>query len=499
MDTSFATISTSSPVTDHKTLDRSLIDGLAWTGGVKWCGQAISWTISIFVARLLVPADYGLVGMAAIYLGLVSLLSEFGVGTAVVTLRELGHKELAQLHTISLLLGCVGFILSCAAATPLGLFFRESQLPAVVVVTSVSFLFLGFRTVPYALLQKEMRFKLLALFDGLQALGQALATLALALLGFKFWALVIGGLTGAIVSAVLPFVWNPQSCKFPRWRFIEKAISFSRHVCIARLSWYAYDNADFLVVGRVLGGLSLGWYSMAWTVAHLPIEKFTTLVNRVTPPLFAILQDDMASLRRYLRTLTEAVALVTFPLAFGITIVAPEFVHLVLGRKWDGAILPLQLLCAYSSLRSIRILLSPLLTAAGETRFVMHNTLWSLLVLPVAFLIGSHWGVAGVASCWIIAYPILSFPVYRKTFRRIEMRPVEYLQALGPGLSGSLSLVIAVVLLKSIVPSTIPLYLQLATEIATGAAAYGLTMTLLYGDRLRSLYHTIHSLREANA
>ena len=362
-------------------------------------------------------------------------------------------------------------------------------------MTSLGFLFLGYRTVPYALLQKEMRFKLLALLDGFQVLAQAFATLALALFGFRFWALVIGGLMGTIASAALPFFWQPQTYAFPRWQSIRKALTFSRHVCVARLSWYAYDNADFLVVGRVLGEVPLGWYSMAWTLAHLPIEKFTTLINRVTPALFAALQTDVVALRRYLRNLTEGVALVTFPAAFGMAIVTPEFVHLVLGKKWEGAIAPLQLLSAYSSLRSIRVLLSPLLTAIGEARFVMRNTLASLFVLPISFFIGSRWGVAGVATCWVVVYPILSAPIFRKALKKIKMPPTEYFRAIWPALSGSLAMAVAVSLVKWKVPQTLPLYLRFCIEIGTGGVAYTLTLFGFHRDRLRSFYQMIQLLR----
>src|ERR1700678_2299808 len=186
--------------TDRKSLDKALVGGFAWTAGVKWCGQIISWIISIVVARLLTPADFGLVGMAAIYLGLITLFSEFGVGTAIITLRDLGDETLAELHTASLMLGVLAFLLSCALATPLGLFFHEPRLPLVLIVTSTGFILLGYRTVPFSLLQKEMKFKLLAFLDGFQLLSQAITTGTLAVLGFKFWSLVLGGLAGTTAS-----------------------------------------------------------------------------------------------------------------------------------------------------------------------------------------------------------------------------------------------------------------------------------------------------------
>src|SRR5271166_2395619 len=100
-------------------LDRHLVRGLAWTGGVKWGSQVVTWASTLIVARLLRPEDYGIVGMAAVYLGLITLISEFGVGTAVVTLRELTADQTAQLNSLSLMLGLGGFLVSCAVAFPL--------------------------------------------------------------------------------------------------------------------------------------------------------------------------------------------------------------------------------------------------------------------------------------------------------------------------------------------------------------------------------------------
>src|SRR5207247_10756895 len=136
---------------------RSLIRGSAWTGGAKWASQLLTWASTLIVARLLTPEDYGLVGMAWVYLGVITLLSEFGLGTTVVTLRDLGGSEVAQLNGLSLLIGVGSFVISCGAAIPLGRFFHAPQLPAVVVAMSVAFVITAFKTVPFALLQREMQ------------------------------------------------------------------------------------------------------------------------------------------------------------------------------------------------------------------------------------------------------------------------------------------------------------------------------------------------------
>src|SRR5581483_7506017 len=97
----------------HTQLDGTLVRGLAWTAGMKWGAQIFSWASTLIVARLLNPQDYGVVGMAAVYLGFANLISEFGVGTTVITLRELGDQDIAQLNGFAVLLGVAGFLLSC--------------------------------------------------------------------------------------------------------------------------------------------------------------------------------------------------------------------------------------------------------------------------------------------------------------------------------------------------------------------------------------------------
>ena len=153
---------------DLRNLDHVLVRGVAWTAAVKWLTQVVTWGMTVVVARLLAPSDYGLVGMATIYITLFTLFSEFGIGTAVVTLQDLTEDQVSQLNTLSLFLGLLGFIISAAAAIPLGRFFRAPNLPLVVIVLSCGFIVSGIRTVPYSLLQKELRFKLLAVIEGLQ-------------------------------------------------------------------------------------------------------------------------------------------------------------------------------------------------------------------------------------------------------------------------------------------------------------------------------------------
>lgn len=488
----------SSLATSQRALDKAVVGGLAWTAGVKWVSQLLTWAITLVVARLLTPADFGLVGMATIFLGLITLLNEFGLGTAVVTFQGLTDKELSQLHTICALFGLLSFLVSCAFAVPLGIFFRAPKLPMVIVVTATGFLVVAYRTVPYAVLQKEMRFKLLAILEGIQVVAQSISTLIFAVLGFGYWALVIGGLVGKVASSAMPFVYKPLWFARPRWESIERELRFSWHVIVGRLYYYAYDNADLLVIGRVLGEVPLGAYSLAYNLAHLPADKFATLIVRVAPSLFAAVQNDLAALRRYLRNLTQGIALVIFPAGIGTALVAPEAVHLILGKKWLAAIAPLQLLALYACFRAIRTLLSPLLNALAEPQIVRRNHFLVLAVLPLSFYIASRWGTAAVAACWVFVFPLLSLPLFFAAFRKLEMSKREYLMALWPALSSSIPMVLAVALLKWFLPISLPLYVRLSSEVLAGAAAYSVTLLVFHRQRVMAFYQLRKLLSKAN-
>ena len=481
---------------DTRTLDRLLVGGIAWTGVAKWFSQVLSWVSLLIVARLLSPSDFGVVGMATLYLGLIQTFSEFGFGSAIVTLRDLTCEQVGQINSVSALSGILGFALSFAVAAVLGQFFRAPQLPAVVVAMSCGFVISGFRTVPYALLEKEMRFRLLAGIDAAQAVVQALGTLVLALLGFKYWALVLGNLLGIAVATGLPAASSRRGFAPPRLSSIGHVLRFSWHILVSRLCWYGYSNADFLVAGRVLGAAPLGAYTFAWNLATLPGEKITTLVTRVTPSFFSAVQKEHAALRRYLRTLTEGLSLVTFPAAIGLGLVAPEFVRLVLGKRWEGTIAPLQVLAVYGSIRCVATLPAQVVVAVGATRFGMWNSLQAIALMPIAFYIGSRWGTVGIAWGWVIGYPFVLAPLYWVVFRRIHMSIAEYWGAVRPAVNASVAMTVVVLLLKWALPAAWPLYLRLALEVSAGAAAYVLVLAVVHDDRARAFLRLVRMLRD---
>jgi teichuronic acid exporter len=485
----------STALTDTAVMDKHLLGGIAWTAAAKWGSQMLTWLCLLLVARLLEPRDFGVVGVAGVYLGLIAAFSEFGFGSAVITLRDLTINDIAQINTFSAISGAIGFLVSCALAIPMGWFFRSPELPAVIIVMSTNFLILGFKTVPSSALQKDLRFRRLSLIDSVAAITQSLCVLLLAWLGRGYWALALGSVVGAMVTTALNVASRPWSFERPRLKSLSYAVNFSWQVLVARLSWILYSDADFLVAGRVLGTTALGAYTFAWNLATIPVEKVTALVGQVTPAFFSANQVDYNALRRYLQSLTEAVSLVTFPATIGLGLVAPEFIGLFLGSRWSAAVAPLEVLAFYGSIRSVSALLGPLLTALRETRLLMWTNIAAAILMPLLFYVGSQWGPLGIACGWIVGYPFIALPLYRKAFRRLGMPIRNYLVAIRPALNGSIVMVFVVGALKLVIPVEWPLYLRFGIEVVAGAIAYLVVLLALHIDRLRGFSDFYRRLR----
>jgi teichuronic acid exporter len=476
-------------------LDRSLAHSLAWRAVTDWSSQILTWIAFFVVVRVLSPADFGIAGMAVVLFTYLRILGEFGIPMTVVTLRDLSDRQLAELNTASVGFGLSCFAIACLLARPVALFFKTPEVAPVLIVSCITVASLGLRAVPEGLLERDLRIPLLSSLNMAGDLVSAIATLTMALLGLGYWALVLGNVLGFSVRSLIVVAFRPCRFAWPRLESIRHPLRFGWHVMVSVAALSAYSTLDNVTAGRVLGASALGFYSLAWNLANVPLEKVTSLVTTVVPTYLAAVQTDLPALRRYFRTLTEATALATFAPTVGVSLVAAEFVPLAFGHKWDAAIPALQVLSVYAAVRSVVALLEKVLTAVGKSRFRMWDQLWALGLMPCAFYAGSHWGITGIAWGWVVAYPLVAVPLYWKTFKTIEMRRIEYWRAVRPALEGSVVMVLAVAALKRLMPGGEPLLLRLVLEIATGAVTYVAAVLLLHRQRVMAYWDMVKLLR----
>jgi O-antigen/teichoic acid export membrane protein len=472
-----------------------MFHAVAWTGAATWATQFVTWGYMIMAARLLTPVDYGLIGMANIPLGFLTVASEFGVANAVVMLRDLTPHQIAQLNTVAVWCGLGLFAISCMAAHLLGLFFMAPDLPRVVVALSLALVITSFKTVPDAMLRRECRFNVIAKIQAGQTIIYGFALVMSAALGAGYWSFVIGNLVSVTCATLLLLRIARHKFAWPEFQALRHSLVFSTQVFGRRIAWYYNSTIDFIVVGRVLGKAALGSYNLAWTIAEQPQQKFADLITNVVPPYFSKAQHDPAALRRYVLTITEAISLVALPATLGLAIVADDFVAVAFGPKWLDVVVPLKLLALYSGARCLTSFFAPMLNVTGESAFVMWNHIWAAIYFTAALCFASRWGIGAVALVWPLLYPLVAVPLYLRIFKRIELSWATYCGSLRPAVSAVIPMITGLLILRNALPATAGIYSRLGAEVVTGFSIYLMALTLLHRSVLDRLFSALRSAR----
>lgn len=454
-------------------LRTDVLSGMGWVAGSRVASQVFTWAVTLVVIRLLEPADYGLMALATMFTSFMLLLSELGLGPAMIQARELQRDQLPDIFGTTLLFNIGLTALTWAAAPSIAAFFDEPALTEVLRVLALQFLLLAFTLMPEALLQRGMQFRSWSLGNLGAHVAGSLTTLILAVQGFGVWSLVWGNLLTFITRALV-LNWLVPCLFVPRLRprRIIEMLRFGGHVTVTRVLWFAYQQADYLIVGKLLGRDALGFYSVSYQLAAMPMQRLSSIVNRVALPAFARVQaePDLAG-RHYLKAV-RMVSLIGVPVMWGISGVSPEAVPLILGAHWAEAQIPLQIICLVIPLRMTSNLLTPALQGMGRSDVGLYNMLRVFVTMLAAFLFGVQWGIVGVAMAWALAWPAVYAFNLGRSLPRMNLRRRDLVRNLARPWAAGLAMLAAVYGLRASLPESLPPPLVLAALILGGGIAY---------------------------
>lgn len=394
--------------------ERKALNALKWSAIGRLLGQAFSWAITLVILRLLSPADYGLMAIVTVAIATANAIAEFGLGASLVQARELPTAILSRIGGFVILLHVALIVALVLGAPAIAAFYKDPRLVALIQVSSLQFLFAAASAIPQALAARELNFKWLATVELASGFVVGIASLLLAWWGAGVWALVLGALLGAGLRAVLFIVRGPNVWPDFRLTGIGAHLRYGSMMGASQIVWTITNQADALIGGRFLTREGLGVYSVALHLATLPLSKIMSIVNQVAFAAVARMQDEgdllIARLLQGLRVLGS----LGIPLLWGLSAVAPEFVHVVLGGdRWSEAIVPLQLIGLVIPMRMVAMLFSTAVGGLGGAQVVLHTTLAAAVVWPLCFLVGVHWGPTGLAAAWLVGVPLtfaLNFP-----------------------------------------------------------------------------------------
>jgi O-antigen/teichoic acid export membrane protein len=423
--------------------------GIAWKAFSQVVLQASKVVVALILARLLTPHDFGVAGMVLVFSTLVFVFSDLALGSALVQRRTLSELDRSTVFWTSAAVGGLFTAVGVAVSWPLAAFFGEPAVQPLLAALSLSFLVTALGTTQKALLMRELDFRRLELRLIGATFAGAVVGIAAAANGAGAWAIIGQQITIAVGSTALLWAssrWRPR-LQFSR-ASLRSLAGFSGGVFGTRLLFYVSRNADNLLIGRFLGASALGVYALAYNLMLMPMERLAGPVQEVLFPAFSKMQDEPRRMAAAWLRVNRAIAAVSLPSMLGLIIVAPEFVTVALGEKWEPAIPVVQILAWAGLLQSLQRLNSSVLQARGRAGTLFGFALLAAALNLVGFAVAVQSGVVGVAVAYAITNTLLQ-PLYTVlTARSVQITLAECLRSLTGVVQATAAMGAAVVAAK---------------------------------------------------
>ncbi len=396
-------ISTEPPIT------RKIIHGASWLFGLKLSARGIGFLSTLALARLLTPADFGVLGIAMLSISLLQTFSQTGFEGSLIQKKGDISKFLDSAWVVSVARGAALTAILFFSAPLVAAFFDSPNAGAILKLLAFVPLLNGLNNIGLVFFKRDLDFKRLFVFE---LCGQAMYVLVAIPLAFVYrnvWSLVFGMLASQAFSMVLSYMLHSYRPAFRvDWNMAKELFNFGKWLLGTQIVLYFINQGDNLFVGRILGTVALGFYAMAYKISFLAVTEVTFVISKVMFPAYSRLQDDRDTLRRAYLGMLTVLAYVSMPLSGMIFLFAEDFVRIVLGAKWLPSFPIIQVFAFSAMLRSVSSTTGPLFQGIGRPDIVtklvaVRLAIIVLLIHPLTML----WGMVGTALAVLVSSAVV--------------------------------------------------------------------------------------------
>lgn len=376
------------------TIKRSIF----WAAIEQTGPQIIGFFSSIILARLLVPADYGLVGMIAIFMAFGNLFADAGMSQALIQRQDVTKDDEKSVFVLNIVVGMVMTLLMCAISPFVANFFKEPKLIPIMCVQSLGFTLSAFGIIQYTLLSRNLDLHKTALASLISTITGGAGSITMALMGMGVWSLVGGfilGTLGRVISLWFISNWRPIG-QFSM-NSIRSIWKYSGHLLGAGVYTTFVDNLANVLIGRSYSASSLGLYTRANQLQLLPVSLLTGIINRVAFPVFSRNQNDKEALLIHLRQSIRISLFITCFVCILLVVIADPLVPWLFGEQWNGSIKFLQILSFSGIFYPINVLLITSVKSVGRSDLFFKVEIIKKTIIMVALLVAVQFSIEAMA------------------------------------------------------------------------------------------------------
>jgi PST family polysaccharide transporter len=463
-------------------LKKKVFTGVKWVTVANISRQILSMISIIILARLLSPEDFGTYAILMIFVTFLTVFRDMGTTAVLIHIPKPSSLLLSSVFYLNLSIG-VGFsIILTLLAPAISAYFETPKLEEMLQFISLIFIISSLAIVQKALFQKNMDFKQISIIETISLFLGIFAGILSAFYGLGVYSLIIQSLLTSLIDTTLVYrysSWYP-STKFS-FGEIKKIWKYSANLSAFEFMNYFSTNADNFLIGKYLSSSALGIYSVAYKIMLYPLQNISRTLMRVLFPAFSTIKDDNQRFKKaYLRVIFF-ISLVSFPLMIGLIVTSDVFVNVLFGDKWIGLVTLLIILAPSGMLRSIFTTVGPIYTAKGNTDIQFKLGAVNSILTIIGFVIGLSYGVNGVAFAYLMVNTIMLYPIFKISWRQIDLSVSEGIGTIFPILIISLLMGFGIYLFDIALLHTIEnQIIRLILMVAIGIVLYYILLKLKY-------------------
>lgn len=483
--------------TDHLQTD---LRGRAVRGGaIALLAQVLHLSLLAVLARLLAVEDFGLIAKVFAVTGFITMFRNAGLGAATVQRAQVNHAQISTLFWVNLALAATVALLVAALAPLLMLLYNDPRVLAVTLALAVPTFFAGLSVQHMALLRRQMRFGRIAVIEiSSLVIGMATAITAAAY-GAGYWALILqqyGSTLSRVLLTLTLCPWMPGRPR--RGTGVRPMLAFGGNLTGSSLCAYVTRHVDNVLIGRFVGDIALGFYSMAYRLLMLPIQTINGSLTGVAVPTLSRLQDQPQRFARYYYRAIGLITTLGMPIIGLLFVEAPAIVELVLGPGWQRSALLFRLLAPVAFVGTFNVASGWVYVALGHTdRQLRWEVVIGMPFTVASFIIGLPWGAVGVATTFSASQVLLRAPGLWYCYRGTPLTLGAFARTVARPASASIGAAAVVFALHAVMTVALPLALEVALVTAVYVLVYAALWLALPGGRaeLAAYRHMVRELR----
>ena len=441
--------------------------------GSKYINVALTLVVTMVLARILTPEQYGVMAVVSVFLGLFTVIANVGIGAAVVQYRDLTDDECSALMTFTAIFGVALALVFCGLSLPVAALYGSDEYVPLMCLASLSVIFGSANMVPNGILLRDRMFMTSGVRLIVTSLASSFIAIALALMGWGAYALVLN----TTLQNLFVLIWNLVAVDIPIGRTnmmgpLRKIMKFSSFQFLSQVLQYFIRNLDNMLIGAVMGSTALGFYDKAYKLAKYPIEIVPSTINPVLKSFFSVAEGDLDKIYNLFFKVEKVMSVVGVFASVTFSLCASELIWLFFGDQWSGSVIPFAILSVSIVFQMMNYMVFSVLEGLKRTDYLFRHTLITSIAMAVLLGVGLLSGSLEVVAASVSAYFILSTVpfLYFVVWKSFGKSVVNYMRCFVPEFASGLVAALAMTGVAHIFPETGTA--SLVVKVLVGGAVY---------------------------